>query len=182
MSGGLTARMAIFLLDLVHRSGTVRTCTLRDILFDSETFARRAVKTAIGAPLNLTIIVKLLQKISNYFLVLSVGRPDKGIVVDVEFNPAVLEIINQQIGMFFRRPVFLPGCFFILLAVLVGAGEEEHMFAPEAIVSCKNVGGYFRIGMPDVRVLFRLPEVKSLVMGAAMTNGLTVDGISLQES
>ena len=85
----------IFLFDLLHRSGTVRTGALGDILFGPETLARCAVKTAIGAPLNLAFIVKLLQKIPDDFLVFCVRRPDKGVVADGEFDPAVFEIVDQ---------------------------------------------------------------------------------------
>jgi len=83
--------------------------------------------------------------------VFCVRRPDKGVVADGEFDPAVFEIVDQQIGMFLRGPAFLSGGFFDLLAVLVGAGEKENIVASKAIIACKNVGCYCRIGMPDVR-------------------------------
>jgi hypothetical protein len=79
-----------------------------------------------------------------------VSRPDEGIITDIEFFPALFEVVYHQIGMLFCRSAFFLGGLFDLLAMLIGTGEKKDITSHEPVVSGQDVGRYRCVSMPDM--------------------------------
>ena len=79
------------------------------------------------------------------------GGADVVVVGDAHALPERLELGGDLVGELLRRDAGGGGAALDLLAVLVGAGEEEGVVAEEAVAAGDDVGGDGGVGVADVR-------------------------------
>ena len=92
---------------------------------------------------------------------------DEAVVANVEDAVHVLElrgVARRQIG---RRQAFLRRGLHHLLAVLVGAGEKEHVLAIEPLEARQGIGRDRLIGVADMRYAVGIGDRGRDVIGAA---------------
>ena len=83
-------------------------------------------------------------------LVARVGGADEEVVGDVDARHQRLEALRVAVGELLRRDALALGRLRDRLAVLVGAGEEEHLLAALAHVAREDVGADGGVRVPEV--------------------------------
>ena len=121
--------------------------------------------------------------------VLGIGGPDEEVVRRLELRRERLELLRVQIGQVLEalgvavgqltrlQPLRLGGVGH-RLAVLVGAGEEEHVLAALAHVPREHVGGDLLVRVAKVRLRVDVVDRGGDVKGHAWVEGYCVDGPS----
>src|SRR5207248_8308576 len=117
-----------------------------------------------GALVHVAVVVDLLHHLLDAALVLRVARADEEVVGGVDAGDQVAELHRVAIGQLARRHTLALGGLRDRLAVLVGAGEEEHVLPALAHVAREYVGGNSRVRVPrwgpSVPVVDRLSDVE----------------------
>jgi hypothetical protein len=93
-----------------------------------------------------------LEHVLDLRHVLLVGRANEEVVRGLEAGHQRLETLRVAVGELLGLEPLRPGRVRYRLAVLVGAGEEEHVLAALTHVACQHVGGDRRIRVPQVRL------------------------------
>ena len=97
-------------------------------------------------------------------LVQFAGRPNEAVEFNAEGPPLIPEQLGDRIGILLRRhPGGLGGALDVL-AVLVGAGEQEGVVALHLLIAPDRVGHHRAVGVPEMRrridVIKRSGQVK----------------------
>jgi hypothetical protein len=79
------------------------------------------------------------------------GGADEIVVGEVQRRGHGAEALRVAVGELARRDAFLDGRLLHLEAMLVGAGQEEHVLAVEPLEARDRIGGDRLVGVPDVR-------------------------------
>ena len=88
--------------------------------------------------------------------VVAIGGADKAVVGDVHQLPQVqhaARTLHNAVHKLLGGDAGLPGLVLNLLAVLVGAGEEHDVLAPETVVAGQGVGGHGAVGVADMELV-----------------------------
>ena len=117
-----------------------------------ERLAGGAVEAAVAALLDVAGGLELLDEALHERLVLRVGRADEEVVGGAERRGKLAVARRQLVHVLLRREPALLRRLGDLGAVLVRAGEEEHVLAPLAVVAGQHVGGHGRVGVAVVRL------------------------------
>ena len=80
------------------------------------------------------------------------GRADEVVVGEAEQPRHLAKALGVAVGELARRQALLGGRLLHLEAVLVGAGEEEHVLAVEPLEARDGVGRNRLVGVADVRL------------------------------
>ena len=130
----------------MDRAGVV----LADLVLGLEVRAARAVPALVDALVDVPVVVHGLHDLLDAALVARVGGPDEVVVGDVDARHQRLEALGVAVGELLRRDALALGRLRHRLAVLVGAGEEEHLLAALAHVAGEDVGADRGVRVPEV--------------------------------
>ncbi|MOA29415.1 hypothetical protein D3C78_1504260 [compost metagenome] len=83
---------------------------------------------------------------------------DEIIVRGVEQLAHLAELIGIALRQLFRRNTFRPRRLLHLLAVFIGAGQEENIHSIQALKACHGVRRNQLIGMADMRLAVRIGD------------------------
>jgi hypothetical protein len=97
------------------------------------------------------VVVHALHHLLDALLVARVRGADEEVVRGVDARQQVEEALRVAVGELPRRYPLLLRDACDRLAVLVGAGEEEHLLAALAVVAGEDVRADGRVRMPEVR-------------------------------
>ena len=97
------------------------------------TLARRAVESLVGALVDIALRVDAVEDLLHDALVTLLCRADEVIVADIEAFPEILEACDDLVDVLDWRDACLFCLLLDLLAVLVGARQEEDILADEAM-------------------------------------------------
>ena len=135
-------------------------------LFGIEAFAARAVMAAELAEIDVAVVIDFLEELLDEAHVLRVGGAHEVVVLDIQFRPEIPEVRAYLVDKFLRAPALLRRGLGNLVTVLVGAGEEAHILAPQLVKTGKGVADDRGIGMAEMRVgvdvINRGRDIKSL--------------------
>ena len=144
------------LLGIVNLTAAVGALAVHQLAFRPEGLARGAVLALIGALVNVTVFIHLLEDLLHGLAVIVVGGADEPVVGDVHQLPqitdaarAVHDAIHEGLG---GHAGFL-GLGLDLLAVLVGAGQEHHVVALQTLIAGDGVGGHGAVAVADVELV-----------------------------
>ena len=161
----------VLLLDVGQRGLVVGALPVDDLLVRVEALAPEAVLPPVLAEVDLALLEEPLQDALDHARVPRLGRPDEVVVGDSERRPLFLERLRIAVGEGLGRLPGLRGCLGDLVAVLVGARQEEDVGAREPAVAGHRVGHDGRVGVTEVGrpvdVVDRRREVEQAVRGAA---------------
>ena len=161
------------LLGVLDLAAAVGALAVHQLALRPEALAGGAVLALIGALVDVTLLVHGLEDLLHGGAVVVVGGTDKPVVGDVHQLPqvedaplALHDVIHELLG---GHAGFF-GLRFDLLAVLVGAGEEHHVIALQALVAGDGVGGHSAVAVADVQlvrgVVDRRGDIKRLLFHA----------------
>ncbi len=134
-----------------------------------EALAGGAVLALVGALVDVALFVHLLEDALDGGHVIVVGGADEAVVGNVHQLPQVLHAVladDDPVHELLGRDAGGLGLLLDLLAVLVGAGEEHHVIALQALVAGDGVGGHGAVGVADVQI------VRGVVNGGGDIKGL----------
>ena len=147
---GAQLEEVVLLLEQLHGHAVDRAVAVDELGFFLVVLTRHAVEALVQAELGVAVVVDLPQEGLHRHAVAVLGGPDEVVISDPEAFPG-LDVtrrhgVHPLLGV---HPVGLgrPGD---LVAVLVGAGEEEHVVADEAVPPGQGVGDHHRVGVPHV--------------------------------
>jgi hypothetical protein len=141
----------VLLRDLGYRAKAIRTFAVSQVFFGPEAFARDAIPSVVIVLINLSAIIEVLKNLLNDFFMADFRGTDEIVVRNIHSLPEGLKSQDHFIAVCFRiHPSFLSS-FFYLLAVFIRSREEEDSIPLEASVAGKDVSGYGRIRMTDMR-------------------------------
>ncbi len=121
------------------------------LLVREKLFLPDGVMPGTGVLVNLALVKKPLQDGPNTFPVKLVGGGGPGIILHSELPPESEKLPGDPGDILRRRdPLFLRR-FLHLLPVLVHSGEEEHFFAPQAVISGHDIGQHLFVGVAEMR-------------------------------
>ena len=141
----------VLLFHLDHRSSVHGTVAVDELLLGVVVLAGHAVEPAVGAELDVAVVVDRLEEASYGEVVTRLGGANEVVVGDVQVCPGGDEPLSGGVGPGLGGHPVLPRRLGHLGPVLVGAGEEEHVVAEEAVPPAERVGVHRRVGVPDVR-------------------------------
>ena len=139
------------LLRRLHLAAAVGALAVDELGLGEERLARRAVHALVVALVDVALLVELFEDLLDLLFVVVVGRADELVVRGVHDVPVRADDLRDLVDVFLRRDAGGLRLFLDLLAVLVGAGLEEHVVALEALEARDAVGEHDLIRVADVR-------------------------------
>ena len=133
--------------------------------------AQRGQYSPRRCPCNVAVVVDALHHVLDRALVARVGRADEEVVGDVDARDQRLEALRVAVGELLRRHALALGRLRDRLAVLVGAGEEEHLFPALAHVAREDVGGDGGVRVTQVRGRVDVEDRRGDVVGHRRVGG-----------
>ena len=136
-------------LDLVpaHRTPAVLELGVRDVDFVNRAVPAFVVALVNEAPIAHMPPERLGRRVMPWF-----GRPDEIVVRNVQEPGKVAKLLGDAVGERLRRHTGLGGGSFDFLAVLVGAGQKEHIFTEQPVRSRRSVGHHGGVGVAQMRL------------------------------
>ncbi len=125
---------------------------LEDLVLDLEIRAARAVPALVGALVGVPGVVHSLEDLLHAADVPGVGGADEEVVRDLQQRQQRPEALRVAVGELLGLDALGGGGVGDRLAVLVGAGEKEHVLAPLAHVAGEHVGGDLLVRVAHVRL------------------------------
>ena len=145
--------VVVLLLQPDRLDAVVRTEAVgREVALVPEGLAGGAVEAAVAALLDVAGGLELLDEALHERLVLRVGGADEEVVGGAEGRGQLAVARRQLVHVLLRGEPALLRRLGDLGAVLVGAGEEEDVLAPLAVVARQYVRGHGRVGVAVVRL------------------------------
>ena len=144
------------LLRVLDLPAAVGTLAVHQLALGPEGLAGLAVLAHVLALIDVPLVVHGLEDLLDGGHVVVVGGADEAVVGDVHQLPQVQhallpgdDVVHKLLG----GDAGLLGLVLDLLAVLVGAGEEEDVIALQALVAGHGVGGHGAVGVADVELV-----------------------------
>ncbi len=144
------------LLRVLHLPAAVGALAVHQLALGPEGLAGGAVFALVGALVDVALVVHLLENLLDALHMVVVGGADEPVVGDVHQLPQVLhapvslyDVVHELLG----SDAGLPGLGLDLLAVLVRAGEEHDVLAPQAVIPGQRVRGHRTVGVADVELV-----------------------------
>ncbi len=144
------------LLRVLHLPAAVGALAVHQLALGPEGLAGGAVFALVGALVDVALVVHLLENLLDALHMVVVGGADEPVVGDVHQLPqvehapgALHDVVDKLLGGY----AGLLGLVLDLLAVLVGAGEEHDLTAPQALIAGHGVGGHGAVGVADVQLI-----------------------------
>ena len=157
------------LLGVMDGAAAVRAAAVYKLALGPEALAGGAVLALVGALVDVAVVVHLLEDALDGGHVVVVGGADEAVVGDVHQLPQVEDAALAADDLIDELLGGLAGGLGLLLdflAVLVGAGQEHHVIAAQALVAREGVGGDGAVGVADVQL------VRGVVDGGGDVKGL----------
>jgi hypothetical protein len=132
--------------DLVDRTGLARP----ELELALEVGAARAVPALVDPLVHEAVVVDELDDLLDLRLVLGIARADEEVVGDVDLRQELLELRRVAVHQLARLDAQLLRRLCHRLAVLVGPGEEEHVFRALPHVPGEDVRRDGRVRVPEV--------------------------------
>ena len=130
-----------------------------ELALGPEGLAGGAVQALVGALVDVALLVHGAEDGLHGLQVGLVGGADEAVIGDVHELPQVLDALGGLHDGVHELLGGDPGLFGLvldLLAVLVGAGEEDHVGAPHSLIPGHDVRGHGAVGMADVEPAGRI--------------------------
>ena len=142
-----------FLLGLVDRAAAVGAAAVLELGLGPETLAGLAVHALVGALVDVALVVQGGEDLLHALHMVIVGGADEAVIADVHGLPQVLDGSHDLVHVLFRGHALGGGLVLDLLAVLVGAGQEQHVLALGAVVAGQRVAGHGGVAVADVQLV-----------------------------
>ena len=141
------------LLRVLDGAAAVRALAVLELALGPEALAGRAVLALVGTLIDIPVLVHLFKDFLDGGDMVSVGGADEAVIADIHQLPQIQhtaggddDVVHKLLG----RDPGLPGLVLDLLAMLVGAGEEHHLAAGQALVAGHGIGSYRAVGLANV--------------------------------
>ena len=144
------------LLGVHDLAAAVGALAVHQLALGPEALAGLAVFALVGALVDVALFVHLAEDLLDGGTVVIVGGADEAVVGDVHQLPQVQDALGALHDVVQELLGGLSGGLGLvldLLAVLVGARQEQHVAAGEPLVAGHGVGGHGAVGVADVQLV-----------------------------
>ena len=146
------AEEVVLFLDIGGGLLVNRALAVDEFVFHEIRLARHAVLPAIHVGLDIARVVTRLQQLAHADFVALLGGANEVVVGDVESFPSLLEERGDGVGKgLWAHPSGI-GRLLDLQAVFVGAGEQVHVVAEEAVPARDRIGNDRGVSVSEVRL------------------------------
>ena len=144
------------LLGVLDLTAAVGALAVHQLALSPEGLTGLAVLTYILTLVDVALLVHLLKNLLDGGDMVVVGGADETVVGDVHQLPQIQnsplagdDLVHELLG----GDAGLLGLVLDLLAVLVGAGQKQHIIAAQALIAGHGVGGHGAVGVADVQLV-----------------------------
>ena len=144
------------LLRILHRTAAVGALAIHQLGLRPKGLAGLAVLALILALVDVALLVHLLKNLLDRGHMVVIRGADEAVVGDVHQLPQVLDSLGALHDVVYELlggDAGFPGFVLDFLAVLVGAGEEQHVTAAQPLIAGHGVGGHSAVGVADVQLI-----------------------------
>ena len=144
------------LLGVHDLAAAVGALAVHQLALGPEALAGLAVFALIGSLVDVALFVHLAEDLLDGGTVVIIGGADEAVVGDVHQLPQVQDALGALHDVVQELLGGLSGGLGLvldLLAVLVGARQEQHVAAGEPLVAGHGVGGHGAVGVADVQLV-----------------------------
>ena len=144
------------LAGLFHRATAVRAAAVLELKLRPEGFAWGAVPALVFALIDIALIVQFAENLLHRLHMAFIRRADEVAIVDIHQLPELFDAIYDVIHVFLRGHASLARLALDLLAMLIRAGQEEHIVARHLLESSHRVRRSRTIAMADMQIIARI--------------------------
>ena len=144
-----------FLLRVLDLPAAVGALAVYQLAFGPEAFAGLAVFALVGALVDVTVVMHLLEDLLDGRHMVVVGGADEPVIGDIHQLPqvqhaagALHDLVHKLLG----GDTGLLGLVLDLLAVLIGARQEHDVAALQPLVAGHGIGGHGAVGVANVQL------------------------------
>ena len=144
------------LLGVHDLPAAVGALAVHQLALGPEALAGLTVLALIGALIDIALFVHLTEDLLDGGAVVIVGGADEAVVGDVHQLPQVqdaLGTLHDVVQELLRGLSGGLGLVLDLLAVLVGARQEQHVAAGKPLIAGHGIGGHGAVGVADVQLV-----------------------------
>ena len=144
------------LLGVHDLAAAVGALAVHQLALGPEALAGLAVFALVGALVDVALFVHLAEDLLDGGTVVIIGGADEAVVGDVHQLPQVQDALGALHDVVQELLGGLSGGLGLvldLLAVLVGARQEQHVAAGEPLVAGHGIGGHGAVGVADVQLV-----------------------------
>ena len=138
------------LLGGAHFPAAVGALAVYKLALGPEALAGGAVQALVGALVDVPFVVQVFEDLLDFLLVVIVGGADEVVVRDVHQVELLFDDGGYLVHELLGGQALLGGLQLVFLAVLVGAGLEEHVVALHALKAGDGVGQDDLVHVADV--------------------------------
>ena len=145
-----------FLLGLVHIAAAVGALSVLQLAVGPEALAGLAVMALVHALVNVALVVQRGEDLLAALHMVIIGGADEPVIADVQQFPQVLHAagaFHNVVHILLGGHAGRGGLILNLLAVLVGAGEEHHLFALQPLEAGQRIAGHGGVAVADVQLI-----------------------------
>ena len=148
------------------RDGAVlRAAAVDEVVLVVERLARRAVEAGVRALVEVAALAHALHEALHEGLVLGIGRADEEVVGRLDVVGELAEARRDRVGPLLGRDARGRRRLLDLLAVLIGARQEERVGSGAPGVPRRHVGRDRRVGMAEMRLAIDVVDRRRDVVG-----------------
>ena len=136
-------------VDLAQRRVAARG-VLDEVVVVVVGLAGHAVPALVGARVDVAVVVDPLHEGLDGVDLSGLGGADEVVEADLQQVPGLAVAVGVQLGVLGGRAASCFGRPRHLLAVLIGAGEEEHLVADQTVPTGQRIGGERGVRVADV--------------------------------
>ena len=144
------------LLGVHDLAAAVGALAVHQLALGPEALAGLAVFALVGALVDVALFVHLTEDLLDGGTVVIIGGADEAVVGDVHQLPQVQDALGTLHDVVQELLGGLSGGLGLvldLLAVLVGARQEQHVAAGEPLIAGHGIGGHGAVGVADVQLV-----------------------------
>ena len=140
-------------LGLLHLAAAVGTAAVFELQLGEKRLAGHAVEALVFALVDVALVVELFEDLLHDLFVVRVGCADELVVRAVHKVPNPADFPGNLVHICLGRNAFFFGLVLDFLAMLVGAGQKEHVLADQPLEAGDCVCQNNLIGVADMRLL-----------------------------
>jgi hypothetical protein len=128
----------------------LRTLTVHQFLCGIEPFTANTILAAVGAKVDISLVINLLEEIAHYLLVKLISSADEVVVGNIKTWPGFAKQLADLVSVSLRIFTCGSGGFYDFVPMFICAGEKIGFLPGEQMETVKNIGDDGGVGMAEM--------------------------------
>jgi len=140
----------VFFLTVYGGAIMLRALTVNQFLCGIEPFTANTILAAVGAKVDISLVVNLLEDIAHYSFVKLISGADEVVVGNIKTWPGLAKQLADLVSVGLRIFTCGSGGFYDFVPMLICAGEKIGFFPCEHMKTVQNISDNGRVGMAEM--------------------------------